>query len=809
MQRLSALSSLSAGLLLLLGACASDTPDPIGGAKGCLVARVKTDATVHDAVPLTKSGAATKVPDSDELSLTLTKADGTFADKWSSVSEFPVDRQFAIGAYTLEAAYGTPESEGFDAPYFYGVADVHIIEGETTEATVTAKLANTMVSMDYTEAFKSFFKEYSGQLHAAGGDYIEMTADETRPAYLRTGNVTVTLSIVKQNGLSATVEAASFEALPQHHYHLTLDVNNGETGEGALVVRFDDSVVQEDVEIDMSDSFLLAPAPTVSAKGFTDGQTLDIMEGTRPEQAAFVGVVPGVIKSATLTTQSAELLAKGFPAEIDLMQATPEQKTQLTSLGLKVTGLWGNSPDKIAIIDMADVISTLAQSGETSFALVMKDKLGKVNLPVTLNVNTQAVNMEVTEIPSIYIDETAASLTVSYPGENFIDNVQLETQNAAGDWVKTAFTSSAAGTNVYRLAFQVPSAYRDIPVRLLFNGRVKANATLHKKGVIPTVDNLDVYAHRATVSLEKNIAASASDIAIFYETGTGTWTKATSVSFDASGKTATVSGLPDGTAVTLKASDNGQLDGCYKAVSFTTEKELILPNNKMDEWYENKAGSYYSVFWPGASADAAVWGTNNPMTTSQGVDTGYCRKSGTQQSTDARSGSAAKITSVGWGEGNTAWRNSIEGSAKCKYRDVGLLHLGSSRSVREDAQYDESGIAFASRPTALTFYCKYSPYNSEDYGQVVVKLYDASGRVIADGSKNLSGMTDYTQVSVPLSYKIKAKAAKIYVRFVSSVESRFMEKKDANFSHPKSMVISQLAGYEGSSLYIDDIVLTY
>ena len=134
----------------------------------------------------------------------------------------------------------------------------------------------------------------------------------------------------------------------------------------------------------------------------------------------------------------------------------------------------------MAIIDMADVISTLAQSGETSFALVMKDKLGKVNLPVTLNVNTQAVNMNVTEIPSIYIDETAASLTVSYPGENFIDQVELQTQNAAGDWVKTAFTSSAAGTNAYRLAFQVPSAYRDIPVRLLFNGRVKANATLHK-----------------------------------------------------------------------------------------------------------------------------------------------------------------------------------------------------------------------------------------------------------------------------------------------------------------------------------------
>ena len=46
------------------------------------------------------------------------------------------------------------------------------------------------------------------------------------------------------------------------------------------------------------------------------------------------------IASAVMSTKSASLLAKGWPAEIDLTQATAEQQTALKALGLDVLGLF-------------------------------------------------------------------------------------------------------------------------------------------------------------------------------------------------------------------------------------------------------------------------------------------------------------------------------------------------------------------------------------------------------------------------------------------------------------------------------------
>lgn len=118
MQHLSALASLAAGTLLLLAGCASDTPDGLSGATGTISARVKADPAVHDAVPRLRSDQATRVPSPSDFALTLAKADGSYSDTWQKLSDFPTNRGFAVGAYTLEASYGSLDTEGFDAPYF-------------------------------------------------------------------------------------------------------------------------------------------------------------------------------------------------------------------------------------------------------------------------------------------------------------------------------------------------------------------------------------------------------------------------------------------------------------------------------------------------------------------------------------------------------------------------------------------------------------------------------------------------------------------------------------------------------------------
>ncbi|MCM1320272.1 MAG: DUF4493 domain-containing protein [Muribaculaceae bacterium] len=787
----------ASAMALLMSSCASDTPDGFDGGKGKIVMHVGVNGDVTDAIPATRSSQATIVPKATELNLKLAKGDGSYAESWGSTEEFPTDKEFPSGAYTLEAFYGAPEFEGFDSPYYYGVTDLNIEDGQVTEATVTASLANCMVSIDYTDAFRSFFSQYSAQTHAEGGDYISFMSDETRPAYVRTGKTTVTVSVTKQNGLAASIEAAEFVADARHHYHITLDVNDGQTGQGEIVVQFDDSIVTEDVTIDVSDQALLTPAPVITSTGFSFGSPVTIVEGDPMEKALMTVNAAGGLSKVVLTTHSESLLSRGFPEEIDLMQATPTQQALLESFGLDVKGLY-NKSDKMALIDFSKVTEYIEGAGSNTFTLVVKDKYSKVNEPVSLSVSAHDANLQITSLEAIRIDETQASMTVSCDAKTFVEKVgvQLKNNSLWSPMVIKSVTPLEGGK--YKVTFNVPLDYRNFPLRLTMAGKTRAEGTLEKTGVILTpLSTGEIWATHATFKVAKNEAISLSDIAYYVNSGSAYAQAAATANADG---TVTLTGLKPGTKMSIKASDTGNETDSYKVCQITTESALQLPNASMESWYSVKGGTNWSTWYAGENEDA-VWGTNNLMTSSQGGDFAYCCPSATISSSDHTNGKkSALIRTVGWGSGNSA-AGSI---SNIKYIDAGLLHLGPNITVREQV-LDESGISFASRPSALTFDYKYTAKNSADFGQAVVKVYDTNGTLIAEGSKNLSAASSFSLVSIPLTYNVtNRKAAKIYVRFVSTVGNTFLNKNDLNL-----VSFLSSATHTGSQLYIDNIQLTY
>jgi hypothetical protein len=133
-----------------------------------------------------------------------------------------------------------------------------------------------------------------------------------------------------------------------------------------------------------------------------------------------------------------------------------------------------------------------------------------------------------------------------------------------------------------------------------------------------------------------------------------------------------------------------------------------------------------------------------------------------------------------------------------------MLHLGSSASVKGEEL--QEGMEFNSRPINLTFFYKYIPKNSADYGMVEIWIKDASGNIIAQGSKQLAS-TNYERAIIPLSYSINTpKAAMIYVKFVSSANEACLARNKNNFNCPS---VLNSATFMGSQLLIDDISLTY
>ena len=242
------------------------------------------------------------------------------------------------------------------------------------------------------------------------------------------------------------------------------------------------------------------------------------------------------------------------------------------------------------------------------------------------------------------------------------------------------------------------------------------------------------------------------------------------------------------------------------------EQDLQIPNGNLDAdvTYDGSASHWENVVFQG-------WGTNNAMTTSQGANYGYVRISGTKQvdGTDAHSGKAARISTQGWGSGNTA--PSIFGHT-VKYLDAGLLHLGATRTTRPSGYGDRTGylgtddldcgIAFASRPSAVTFWHKYEKKNDADYGVAKAFVYDAAGNVLASGEARLSSGS-YTQTTINLNYAAgAAKAAKLYVCFLSTHDSSFLVDNESYITYPPKLNLDR-GEYSGSRLYIDEVELTY
>ena len=790
-----------------------------GKGKGKISLVTEVDASVGSA----RSRAEYTDVTAGDLAVKLTSADGSFSQTWAGVADFPTDQEFNVGAYTLEVSYGNEDTEGFESPYFYGSQTLKVSENEVTPVTVTATLANAMVSIDYTDTFKNYMSAWSAEVHSAGGTYTTFTSTETRPAYVKAGDVVINVDVTKPNGVNGRLEAARFTAEARHHYHVTIDIEGG-AGNAQLVISLDDSLDQEDIVLDISDEVLNAPAPEVETSGFAANDVISFVPGTSLENSAKMNIIARAgLKSIILTTNSTSLENQGWPRELDLCAATAEQQTLLKSLGLKTLGVFG-TVDKMAVIDftaVAEHIRYLASgNNNTVFSVEVKDKGGKVSEPVSFTLAAESLSLSVANAQA-YVGGASFSFTLNFNGGNPADKVKVKLKNDRGTWDTLSVTYTETAKGVYTAVAQGVAGEDDMIVQVSADGLTPIELTIPRNPQVvkSSTGTVDTWARKAIIpvtigSQDSNaslLAQMMGDATVMVSTDGKTF-KAAATTADASAKTLTATGLTPGATYTAKIRNGEQDLESLASFTFTTEAAAQLTNGNCETAAtKNGNGSNWEnyVF--------TGWGTNNAMTTSQGADYGYCRISGTIPTTDAHSGSAIALRTCGWGSGNTAI-SSNGTSGVMKYMDAGLYHLGATRSSRPSSYSGtagplntddlDCGVAFTSRPSSLKFWFKYDAKNGADKGQAYIWIKDANGNVIATATRELSSQSSYTQVELPLTYTSSAKAAKIYVRFMSTVVEDAVARKSGWLSGPGFANLSR-GTYMGSTLYIDDIELTY
>lgn len=813
---------LAAGAVAV-SSCSEDSPSRITRGHGTLAASVAMDGSVKSPRQSRAPESRADLPDASELSLRLVSTDGgAFSKEWATLADFSSDEEFAVGNYTLEAWYGTEGAEGFECPYYYGSCPVKIEDRKTTTVALTAALAQAMVDVTYTDAFKHFMTEYSAKVngHALG-------AAETRAVYVAPGTVAVTVDFTKPNGdKGANYEVARFAAKAQTLYHVNVDLD-GDAGDAKLVVTYDDELDQQEIIIDISDLVMNAPAPVAEPSGFTSGEAVEFVAGMAPADGLKVNMIAqGGLKEVNLTTSGSSLLAQGWPAEINLLAATADQQATLRNLGFDCLGLW-NNPDKMAVVDLSGVLSHIAYleggNNNTEFTLSVKDANFKVADPVVLNLACEKLVLEITGGNALQPD-APATVTLAYNGTNPADNITFYAGNDRGtfDAISDVTFSEpvSRATADYTVTFPSLTTDKAVSIKAVCNGTESNTYTLKPAPFEVAVNDNDVYARHAFVTVngtedETRDQATLAAAAKYYISTDGT--NYTEASGTADGAYTHLASLSPATTYYIKV----KIDGLQSAVTtFTTEPATGLPNPGMEDWCQTDGASHWELVWPGTSQADCVWGTNNPMTTSQGSNFAYCRISGTI-SAEGRSGNCALIRTVGWGSGNTAV-SSGGGSGKTKYVDAGLLHLGASRTTRPDGYGDEHtpgcvttddldcGIAFTSRPVQLAFSYKYTAKNSSDSGVAEYWVKDEAGAIIASGSKVLPAASDWTTATVDMVTPAAgtAKAAKLYVKFQSTNSESFLEKNNSNLSGPGWGNLSR-GTYMGSQLYIDDITLNY
>jgi hypothetical protein len=797
--------------------CSDDVGFSSGSAEGSISPQIELNTDVLSSKK-SASRAANTITVND-LALSITAQDGTYSGSWKSIADFPTENYFTIGDYLVEASYSSIETEGFECPAYYGSQQIKVLEDKTTDVAFEATLANTMLSVDYTDAFKNYMTSWSAEAHSAGGEYIYYTQDETRPAYMRPGTITLSVEFTKPNGTSAKLQVAQFEGLARHHYHMTIDLNQGGAGDATLSVIYDDALNTETVDIDLSDELMNAPAPTITGDGITNGSLVYHMEGEDIEQAIKTTIMArGTIAAVTLTTQSTDLIEKGWPAEIDLLSADATQQAKLKELGLSTLGLWQN-PDKMAVIDFTKLLESPYNA---VFTLQVRDTYNKLSDAFSFSIKVDPLQLAVKSAEKFAFGADEVTLNVLYSGSN-TNALKIRYLNNGDTSFEDATIKSISKTdveNVYAVTIATSSTAESIEVYATAAGKQSDHFVVQRMDAPVTVSyaSKDVWATHATVQGTIVNAEEVSNPQLAYrKEGASSWTTLQTTESGTS-LSANIANLTAGTTYELVAISNGAQVSLTK--TFTTEEATQLENSDMEDWYrESGKTSYWWIDYPGkTTADAStIWGTMNLLTTSQGGSAGapgcgYAAKSGTTNVTDddAYDGTSALVQTVGWGSGNTAWLNKIGSGVsggKCQNLTVGQLYLGSYNSSTSLPDY---GTSFASRPSSLTFYYKYVPKNSADYGVAEIHVLDAAGNVIAEKTQNLSTVSTYTKVTLDLTYSASAnKAASLQVTFKSSGNSACQTVSNDNLSSPPSATVTTAQGYIGSKLYVDNLSLNY
>lgn len=819
-----------------------------------------------DTQTLKSASVSTRNDDSpiseEDLMLRLSKKDGSASYEFE-YKDFPVDKQFSIGEYTLEAYYGNIDNEGFELPHYYGSQSLMVKDGETTPVNLSAKLANCLISIQYSETFMKYMLDWKAKINN-----VEVTKDEDRPVYVKPGNTIIKISVTKPNGTESefTLDPLNTEARHLYQVNITVNESAGGIGDATLQVEFDEALDAESVEIDLSDEVLSAPKPVIDVDGFQSGEPIEMVEGLLDVNTLSMSLIAmSGLKEVTMKTTSPSLIEKGWPETIDLMQATATQQSVLTSLGLNVLGLW-KTPGEMAYIDFSNVVEHISANpvGDNlnTFSVTVKDKLMRESEHSELIIKVDPITLVLSSIDKTFNPGEDLLLKLEFNGskKNLEDNLKITFINERGVQEKLSVQKIEETDGYYTVTVTAPDINHDLQMRANCGNVESAQIIVPMAPFEVEVNDLNVFATYALVKVvgtPGNPDPVITNVKFSTKNDDSTFSVLTHESTN--GAYFKLTGLKDNKDYNVRVEIDGQKS---KTTLFHTETATPLPNGNFEDLkgtvYSGTAnqGGRYAVsrveVWRQNTStfkitEATGWATSNLKTMNgktihENSDNTWFNQPSVFNSTleykartaassdlvaynsvpdhyknfEPKSGdNAMVIRNVGWdpngtvpGDDKPALTYSTNNyynhtTPNVSMKSSGRMVLGTTN----DGYNFNEGALISSRPSKLTgwYIYKQDSGDSSEYGVINVKVLDENDNIITSGTQKLDPVEQYTQFT--LNFKEYAldsnKASRICVMISSSNHEN---ESDIILKEWKSNNESYMLG---STLVVDDFEFVY
>lgn len=771
-------------------------------------------------------------PDAGDFTIAL--MDGNVVKtSWEKYSEYPKYAVLPVGAYTLKAYYGSPDAEGFESPYYEGTQEITVEDDATVDAYITCYLTNVKVSVEYTDAFKKYFSDYSTTVQSAGGKPVNFVKDEMRAAYVKPGDISVYANVKKQNGQSAVLNVLDIaETKAREFYRLTLDVD---AGSATLKISFDNTTVDKPIEINISDEVLNMQPPFFTRSGYESGVMQEVIEGGVISPLSMLITARNGIKKCVLNTQSTSLIAQGWPVSIDLVNVKEEDLQKMNALGLAVRGLSTNV-DKMATLDFSEVIPFLqyiSGDDESSFSLMVTDKIGRVNeTEEVIKVKTLDNQFAVGTVENVDLGVYEVTVPVTLNGDENRINFQYLNGEVWTDINVSNITTE--GDINHKVTLALPfMATGNFEVKVAYGAR----SYLVPVGVNPPVftvaaSEADVWATKASITL------------IGINEGTTEYLKTQPVVIEyiesakfEGGSWITPAQTKEGSVIEITGLPaDAEKENAYRVkavlgdkesaniLDITTEKAAQVPNAGFEEWYfttESKKWLWTTYYWytyfPYVDGEADPWwATNNARSTD------WPRGGGVTFPVSHSSTSAVSYLSETYSEGGDRCAEVRSMGSGSGYANTGSICYEGSRIPGRlfigkynwdgDSETVTYGHSFNSRPSALDLWYKYIPYGTDEF-EMKMEVFNKDG-----GTETLLGSaiyrvsksedTEWNHISIPVEYgNLDLKATHFYISFLSSTKEH--PDVETNTSMILEGVSNNWKAHVGSRLRIDDVKLIY